>query len=201
MRATAVLGAIVVLLWLTLPAIVSPASVAGTIRGEHRLHAAWLGDVAQHDILARALGWLSEASEAGQNFAPADSPRLDPLSVRIAAAAGAVMQTRYVQSARALGRLAIHRLSALAEWFAVGLPLLVAATIDGALMRTVKLRSFAHPSPVLFGLGLRGTLAVLACMVLALLVPVGLHPLVCGGLVAVLTATLRTAVANVHRVR
>lgn len=201
MRAVAVLGAITVLLWLTLPMLVSPASVAATIRDEDRLHAAWLGEAAAHGIRVRALRWLGRTAYAGDSAAPSAPPRLDPLSVRLAAAADAVSQTPYVQGTRALGRFALYRLAALAEWFGLGLPLLLAATIDGVLIRTVKLRSFAHASPVLFGIGLHGTLAVLACMVLALLVPVGLHPLVWGGFLVVFAATVRTAVSNFHRVR
>lgn len=201
MRAVAVLGAIVVLLWLTLPMLVSPASVAATIRDEDRLHAAWLGEAAAQGIRDRALGWLDRAAYAGDHAALSAPPRLDPLSMRLSAAADAVSQTPYVQGTRALGRFALYRLAALVEWFGLGFPLLLAATIDGALMRTVKLRSFAHASPVLFGIGLHGTLAVLAFMALALLVPVGPHPLAWGGLLVALAATVRTAVSNFHRVR
>ena len=201
MRTAAVLAVIVALLWLTLPAFVSPASVAATIRDEDRLHASWLGEAVERDILARALRWLGQASGTGQLVAPADTPRPDPLSVRFAAAAEAGMQAPYMHRVRMLGRLAVYRLAALAEWFSLGLPLLVAATIDGAVMRTVRLRSFAHASPVLFGIGLRGTLAALACMALALLVPIPLHPILWGASIAVLAGTLRTTVSNFHRVR
>jgi hypothetical protein len=201
MRTAAVLAATVILIWLTLPAIVSPASVAETIRDEDRLHADWLGETAEHGILVRALRWFGQASEAGGELALPVGPPHDPLSVRFAAAAESAMQTPYVQRVRMLGRLAVYRLAALVEWLALGLPLLAAAAIDGAVMRTVKLRSFAHASPVLFGIGVHGTLAVLACTALALLVPIGLHPIVWGIAIAALAATLRTAVSNFHRVR
>jgi hypothetical protein len=201
MRAAAVLAATVVLLWLTLPALVSPASVAATIRDEDRLHATWLGEAAAHGILLRALGWIGQASEASRQVAPADSPRLDPLSARLTAATDAVVQTPYIQGVRTLARLAVYRLAALAEWLALGFPLLLAATIDGAVMRAVQLSSFAHVSPVLFGIGLHGTLAVLACTALALLLPLGVHPLVWGASVGGLAATLRITVTNFHRVR
>jgi hypothetical protein len=125
----------------------------------------------------------------------------DPLSVRFTAAAESVTRTPYVQRARLLARLAAHRLAALAEWFALGLPLLAAAIVDGVLMRAVRLRSFAHPSPVLFGIGLHGTLALLAGMGFALLVPFELHPAGWGASVAALAATLRIAVSNFHRIR
>jgi hypothetical protein len=64
-----------VLLWLTLPMLVSPASVAATIRNEDRLHAAWLGEAAAHSIRVRALGWLDRAAYAGDNVAPSAPPR------------------------------------------------------------------------------------------------------------------------------
>ena len=200
MRTVAVVGAIVVLLWLTLPMLVSPASVAAALRDEDRLHAAWLGESAAHGIRVRALGWLDRAAYAGDNAAPMAPLRLDPLSVRLAVAGDAMSQNPSVQGTRALGRFAVYRLAALVEWFGLGFPLLLAATIDGALMRTVKLRSFAHVSPVLFGIGLHGMLAVLAGMALAMLVPVSLHPLAWGGLLVAFAATVRTAVSNFHRV-
>ena len=201
MRVAAVFTVTAVLLWLTLPAFVSPASVAATIRDEHRLHASWLGEAAELDILARAMRWLGHVSEAGQRVAPEDPPRLDSLSPRLASAAGSASQTPYVQGVRALVRLAVYRLAALTEWFALGIPLLLAATMDGAVMRTVKLRSFAHASPVLFGIGLNGALAVAATSVLALLVPHPVHPLVWVTLVTIFSVTARTAISNFHRVR
>lgn len=201
MRAATVLAATVVLLWLTLPALVSPASVAATIRAEDRLHTTWLGEAAAHGILLRALGWVGQAAEASRQVAPADSPRLDPLSARLAAATDAVVQTPYIQGVRTLARLAVYRLAALAEWLVLGFPLFLAATIDGVVMRAVQLRSFVHVSPVLFGIGLHGTLAVLACTALALLIPFGVHPLVWGASVGGLAATLRITVTHFHRVR
>lgn len=201
MRAVAVLATAVVLFWLTLPAIVSPASVAALIRNEDRLHAAWLGEVAEHAVLVRVLRWLGQASRAGEEAMRADAPDSDPLSLRFSAAGDATMQTPYVQRVRMLGRLAVYRLAVLLEWLSLGLPLILASVLDGAVMRTVRLRSFAHASPVLFGIGVHGTLAVLGCMAVALLVPFRIHPLVWVALVTAIAATLRTAVSNFHRVR
>lgn len=201
MRVAALLAATVALLWLALPALVSPASVASTLREEDRLHAAWLGEAASRGILGRALGWVGQASETRQRLAPADPRPDDPLSARFAAATDSVVQTPYLQGVRTLARLAAYRLAALAEWLALGWPFLVAATIDGAVTRAVQLRSFAHVSPVLFGIGLHGALAVLACTALALLLPVSVHPLVWGGLTGAFAATLRTTVVNFYRVR
>jgi hypothetical protein len=201
MRAAALLAATVVVLWLTAPALVSPASVAAAIRSEDSLHAAMLGEPAGQGILARAVRWLGHADHAARDLGPSDPAPVDPLSMRLAAAAEAVLQIPYVQGLRALGRLVVYRLSALAEWFALGLPLLVAAAVDGGLMRTVKTRSFVHLSPVLFGVGLHGAIAVVVCIVLALLLPIALHPAIWGAFVAAFGVALRTAVSNFHRLR
>jgi hypothetical protein len=201
MRAAALLAATVVVLWLTAPALVSPASVAAAIRSEDSLHSALLGQVAGQGILARALRWLGQADHAARDLAPPEPAPIDPLSMRLGAAVEAVLQIPYVQGVRALGRLAVYRLAALAEWLALGLPLLLAGAIDGALMRTVKTRSFAHLSPVLFGIGLHGAIAVVVCIVVALLLPVVLHPVVWGALIAAFGVALRTAVSNFHRLR
>jgi hypothetical protein len=201
MRAAALLVATLVVLWFTLPAFVSPASVAAAIRTEDSLHATWLGEGAGRGTLSRALYWLGHAAEARRDVAPpAPAPR-DPLSTRLAAAADALLHTPYVQAIRALGRLAVYRVAALTDWFALGLPLFLAAVIDAALMRTVMTRSFAHLSPVLFGIGLHGAIAVVVCMALALLLPIVIHPIVWGAFAAVFGAALRTAVANFHRLR
>jgi hypothetical protein len=201
MKAAGLFAATLVVLWLTAPALVSPASVAAAIRSEDSLHTALLGEVAGQGILERALQWLGHADHATRDVVPPDPAPADPLSIRLAAAADAVLQIPYVQGLRAVGRLAVYRLAALAEWFALGLPLLLAAVIDGALMRTVKTRSFVHLSPVLFGIGLHGTITVVVCIVFALLAPIALHPVVWAALVAAFGVALRTAVSNFHRLR
>jgi hypothetical protein len=201
MKAAGLFAATLVVLWLTAPALVSPASVAAAIRSEDSLHTALLGEVAGQGILERALQWLGHADHATRDVVPPDPAPADPLSIRLAAAADAVLQIPYVQGLRAVGRLAVYRLAALAEWFALGLPLLLAAVIDGALMRTVKTRSFVHLSPVLFGIGLHGTITVVVCIIFALLLPIGLHPAVWGAVVAAFGIALRTAVSNFHRLR
>lgn len=199
MRSTALLAGTLVVLWFSLPAFVSSASVGAAIRTEVSLHVAWLGERAAHRVLARTLDWLGQASAAGEDLArPRPAPG-DPLSVRLTATAGALIATPYIQAIRALGRLAVYRVAALAEWFVLGLPILVGAVIDGALMRTVMTRSFAHPSPVFFGIGLHGAILAGTCMALALLLPIVLHPVLWGGLIALLGVALRTLIANFHR--
>jgi len=201
MKSAALLAGTLVVLWLSLPAFVSSASVVAALRSEDSLHGIWLGERAAERVLVRTLDWLGQASAAGEDLARHRPVPDDPLSVRLASAADALLATPYLQTIRALGRLGVYRVAALAEWFALGLPVLVGAVIDGALMRTVATRSFAHPSPVFFGVGLHGTIVVGTCMVLALLLPVVLHPVLWGTLIALLGMALRTLVANFHRLR
>jgi len=201
MKSAALLAGTLAVLWFSLPAFVSSASVGAAIRTEDSLQVAWLGERAAHRVLARTVDWLGQASAAGEDLARPRPVPGDPLSARLTTAADALLATPYIQAIRALGRLAVYRVAALAEWFVLGLPLLVGAVIDGALMRTARTRSFAHSSPVLFGLGLHGGIVVGVCMVLGLLLPVSLHPVLWGTLIALLGVALRTAVVNVHRLR
>jgi len=199
MKSAALLAGTLVVLWFSLPAFVSSAAVGAAIRTEVSLHATWLGERAAHRVLARTADWLGQVSAAGEDLARRRPAPGDPLSVRLTAAADALLATPYTQAIRALGRLVVYRVAALAEWFALGLPILVGAVVDGALMRTVTTRSFAHPSPVFFGVGLHGAILAGTCMALALLLPIVLHPVLWGALVALLGVALRTVVANFHR--
>jgi len=201
MRSAVLLVATVVVLWLTLPAFVSNAWVEEAIRTEENLHVAWLGERAARRVLARTLDWLGQAAEATQDVAPPRSAPSDSLSARLNAATDALLNAPYAQAIRALGRLAVYRAAAVAEWLTLAVPLLLAAAIDGALMRTVTTRSFAHLSPVLFGIGLHGAIVLAVCMALALLLPIVLHPVFWGALVALLGVALRTAITNFHRLR
>jgi hypothetical protein len=87
------------------------------------------------------------------------------------------------------------------EWLLLGLPVLIAVIVDGAVMRTVKTRAFVHLSPVLFGLGLHGALAALGGAFVLLLVPHAIHPLAWAALIASFAVAARSTVANFHRLR
>ena len=115
----------------------------------------------------------------------------------------ASMKGRYIRQGLffALVRLAAHRAAALVEWLLLGLPILIAAIADGAVMRTVKTRSFVHLSPVLFGIGLHGALAALGGAFVLLFVPHAIHPLAWAALFASFAAAARSTVANFHRLQ
>lgn len=198
MRAALLVLAAALALGLAVPALVSPVEMAAAIRAESRLQAVLLGSKAERDILARARRWLGLDGSTAIEPAPAMH---DPLSARLADAGARVIETGYFQRARALVRLAAYRAAALVAWLALAFPLVIAAVVDGAVMRGVRMRSFAHLSPVLFGIGLNGTLAGLGVALVLLLAPCIVHPLAWAGLVALLAVALRTAVANFHRLR
>jgi hypothetical protein len=186
---------------LAVPALVAPTAISAAIREESRLHAFYLGNAAERDALERARRWLGLAASPDAEIAQAATAQSDPLSERLANVGARILETAYFERARALVRLAAHRAAALVEWLLLGLPILIAAIADGAVMRTVKTRSFVHLSPVLFGLGLHGALAVLGGALVLLLVPHTIHPLAWAGLLASLAVAARSTVANFHRLR
>ncbi len=201
MRAALLLVATALALALAVPALVAPTAISAAIREESRLHARFLGNAAARDALERARRWLGLAASPDAEIAQAATAQSDPLSARLADVGARILETAYFQRARALVRLAAHRAAALVEWLLLGLPILIAAIADGAVMRTVKTRSFVHLSPVLFGLGLHGALAVLGGALVLLLVPHTIHPLAWAGLLASLAVAARSTVANFHRLR
>lgn len=201
MRAALLLVATALALALAVPALVAPTAISAAIREESRLHAFYLGNAAEHNALERARRWLGLAASPDAEIAQAATAQSDPLSERLANVGARILETAYFQRARALVRLAAHRAAALVEWLLLGLPILIAAIADGAVMRTVKTRSFVHLSPVLFGLGLHGALAVLGGALVLLLVPHTIHPLAWAGLLASLAVAARSTVANFHRLR
>ncbi len=201
MRAALLLVATALALALAVPALVEPTAISAAIREESRLHAFYLGNAAERDALERARRWLGLAASPDAEIAQAATAQSDPLSERLANVGARILETAYFERARALVRLAAHRAAALVEWLLLGLPILIAAIADGAVMRTVKTRSFVHLSPVLFGLGLHGALAVLGGALVLLLVPHTIHPLAWAGLLASLAVAARSTVANFHRLR
>jgi hypothetical protein len=180
---------------------ISPASIADLIRAEHELNAALLGERSGRVILARAMSWLGELGEAGRGVARPEPPPGDALSARLALISEGILDAPYFVRLRALGRLAGYRAATILEWLLFGAPLLAAAVFDGAVMRAVKARTLVPLSPVLFGFGVHGSVAVLAAGLLLLVTPTIVHPLAVGGLVVLLAATWRLAASNFHRLR
>ena len=186
---------------LALPMTISPVSIADLIRAEDELNAALLGETSGRVILARAMSWLGELGEAGRGVARPEPPPGDALSARLALISEGVLDTPYFVRLRALGRLAAYRAATLLEWLLFGAPLLAAAVFDGAVMRAVKARTLVHLSPVLFGFGVHGSIAVCAVGLLLLVTPTIVHPLAVGALVVLLATTWRLAASNFHRLR
>jgi hypothetical protein len=199
LAATALLVVIAALL--ALPTTIAPGAVADLIRSEHELNTVVLGEASSRAILGRAASWLGELTDAGRGVAGLEPPAGDTLSTRLALVSEDILDTPYFVRLRALGRLAAYRLASLLEWLLLATPLLGAAVLDGVVTRAVKARTLVHLSPVLFGLGVHGSIAVLAAALLLLVVPMTVQPLVAGGLVVLLAMTWRLAASNFHRLR
>lgn len=135
-------------------------------------------------------------------------PGLNPAGGRLSAlqdertvrtALARLFGSAFCESVRLMGLLAAKRLSRLAVILLLSLPLLLALTLDGFLVRRLRQAAFRAPRPSLFsGLGvLLGTLP--AATVLAGFLPVAL-PVAGWGLVPVAAGVmLRACAANWHR--
>jgi hypothetical protein len=178
----------------------SPAVIEMILR-EDAANAAYLGEAAETEILARARAWLGHADEAGTRLASPSSPPADPLSERLGKIGAGLSETPYFVGLRALGRLAVYRASAALEWLLVCLPLIAASLVDGVVMRAVKTRTLVYHSPVVYGIGLWGSLASLAGLLVMLVVPASVHPLALAALLLLLAFSLGAAASNFHRLR
>jgi len=201
MRELGLLAVALLALFLALPAMLTSPAVVEMILREDAANAAYLGEAAETEILARARAWLGHAGEAGTRLAPPSPPPGDPLSQRLGKIGDGLSETPYFVGLRALGRLAVYRAAAVLEWVLVLLPFVAASLVDGVVMRTVKARTLVPSSPVVYGIGLWGSAASLAGLLIVLVIPVSLHPLALAALLVLLGLSLGAAAANFHRLR
>ncbi len=201
MRELGLLAVTLLALFLALPAMLSSPAVIEMILREDAANAAYLGEAAEMEILARARAWLGQADDAGTRLASPSPPLADPLSERLGKIGEGLSKTPYFVGLRALARLAVYRASAALEWLLVCLPLIAASLVDGVVMRAVKTRTLVHHSPVVYGIGLWGALASLAGLLVVLVVPASVHPLALAALLLLLAFSLGAAASNFHRLR
>lgn len=105
----------------------------------------------------------------------------------------------YFRAIDALVLLAAFRLSAMLEWLPWMAGFLVAAVADGAISRVIKSKEFLHHDPERFALYASVSILLACAAVVALVLPVEVHPLVGPGVVATLAVLWGRSVAHFHR--
>lgn len=191
------------ILVLYLPSANPPERFVAQLRIEHEQTAEfWSVKRAEH-ILTRTL----DAQESTSQFSPIpnlhkapDPSRVDSAVAHEMAAVNArLFNNPYFRSIDALLLLATFRLFTLLEWLPWLLVFSVAVLFDGAVVRAVKAKQFAHHDPEMFALHACAAI-VLACgTVIALVLPVTLPALLLPGVAVAIAAFAAGAVGNFHR--
>jgi hypothetical protein len=194
---------LLLVLVLYLPSAHPPERFVHQLRLEH-LHAreVWGAAIADR-VLDRALSMASHA----QAISPVPG-KAEPVSSSLgngmvreemARVNQRLFDNAYFRSIDALLVLAIYRLCALLEWMSKGTFLLLALLADSVMKRVVKTKEFARHDPEVFALCLSTAIIASCACVLALTLPVSMHPLTWVAAPLGIFAILVRAVADFHR--
>jgi len=166
------------ILVLYLPSAHPPEHFIGQLRMEHEQTAGFWTPQHAERILTRTL----DAQESAGHFSPAPTLRKAPDPSRVDAAVAnemSAVNTRlfnspYFRSIDALLLLATYRFFTLLEWLPWLLAFGLAALLDGAALRAVKAKQFAHHDPEMFALHVCAAIVLVCATVIALVLPVTL---------------------------
>jgi hypothetical protein len=203
-RTVAVVSLVVLLvLGLYIPSVQTSAHVLDTLRQEHAETAAFWGEARAEQVLERALAMQAGAAAASPLREARNPPRSLGTNAAIAAEMASVNQrlfhNAYFRSVDAVLMRASYRLTGLLQWLPWLLPLVVAAALDGALVRVVKAKEFRQHDPEMFALWC-SVMIVTACgTVIACVLPGTLHPVTMAVVPVGMAGLLGLAVASFHR--
>lgn len=199
---TASLIALLVLV-LYLPSAYPPERFIDQLRMEHALTTDFLGRDHAMRILARMLDWQALAHQSSPIPSPTDAPAPNPVGLAVAKQMAEVNQrlfsNPYFRSIDTLLALATYRLVVLIEWLPPQCVLILAAMFDGFLVRIVKSKEFLQHDPELFALHVCAAVMTTCATVLALVLPVTLHPLILSIVPIGIGMFASRALANFHR--
>ncbi len=188
---------------LYLPSAHPPERFLAQIRSEHQAIEEIWGETPALRILDRALGLQGAAREATPVPPTAVASAASGVDGAVAREMASVNQrlfgNSYFRAIDALVLLAAFRLSAMLEWLPWMAAFLVAAVADGAISRVIKSKEFLHHDPERFALYASVSILLACAAVVALVLPVEVHPLVSPGVVATLAVLWGRSVAHFHR--
>lgn len=204
LRAVAVLSLMALLvLVLYVPSAHPPEHFLARLRDEHAAATEYWGPEVATQLLDRAIRMQGAAHEASPVPRSTDAPGNAAVQAAVAVELSSVNQrlfnNAYFRSVDALLLLASHRLAAIVAWLPWLSVFLLAATIDGALLRVIKAREFRQHDPEMFAL-YAGSAIVVACgAVLTLVLPTTLHPLALPLVPVLIIVLLARALGCFHR--
>ena len=203
-RGTAIVSLVILLvLVLYVPSAHPPQRFLAQIRMEHGAIARSWGADAAEQILQRAVNMQSAAANATPVPKARDAPSNAGVGAAVAREMASVNQrlfnNPYFRSIDALLLLASHRLATMLHWLPMLLVFTLAVLCDGALIRLVKAREFIQHDPEMFAVYACLAIAGACATVIALVVPVTVHPIVLPLAPIALSVLTGQALACFHR--
>ncbi len=151
----------------------------------------------QYEKLFVGNGWVRSAAAAYvEEPAVPHADRFMPWVGKLTSATNG-----YLLSLAGIGYAMLVRLNILAVWTPYVLPFLLAAMIDGAVRRRIKLMSFGFVSPVALSVALHSVVALAFLPLLYLILPVPVSPLVVPFWAIATAPPLMLLAANIQRIR
>ena len=203
-RAVAVISLVLLLiLVLYLPAMHPPERFLDQLRSEHQVAVDFWGAEPAYRMLDRAIRMQSRAVEVSPIPALRDMPKTQGVNRAVATEMSSVNQrlfnNAYFRSVDALLMLASYRLSSLLEWMPWLIPLMLAAGIDGLLLRVVWSKEFLLHDPEMFAVWCSLSIIAGCVTVVAFVLPVQWHPAMLAGSPIAMTMLLGRAIMHFHR--
>lgn len=189
------------------PAVLPAQGVAGRMNDELGMVVSALGTgqakriVAaanrQYEMLFVRNGWMRSAAAAYVEEPAVPHPdRFLPWVGRLTSATNG-----YLLSLAGMGYAMLVRLNILAVWTPYVVPFLLAAMIDGAVRRRIKLISFGFFSPVALSVALHSVVALAFLPLLYLILPLPVSPLLVPFWALATALPLMLLTANIQRVK
>ena len=203
-RAAAVISLVLLLiLVLYVPAVHPPERFLEQMRSEHQVAVEFWGAEPAYRMLDRAIRLQSNAAEASPLPTLRDMPKSHGTSQAVAAEMRSVNQrlfnNAYFRSVDALLMLASYRLSGLLEWLPWLIPLVLAASTDGSLLRVVRSKEVLLHDPEMFAVWCSLLIITGCATVVAFVLPVQLHPAMLAASPIAMTVLLGRAITHFHR--
>jgi len=189
------------------PAVLPAQGVAGRVNSELSMVVSALGasqakqivDAAnrQYEALFVENGWVRSAAAAYvEDPAVPHADRFMPWVRRLTSATNG-----YLLSLAGIGYAMLVRLNILAVLMPYVVPFLLAAMIDGAVRRRIKLMSFGFVSPVALSVALHSVVALAFLPLLYVILPLPVSPLVVPFWAIATAMSLMLLAANIQRIR
>ena len=194
---------LLLMLVLYLPSAHPPDRFIAQLSVEHERNRAFWGEEHALRILSRMLALHTGAKEASpipDTFASAGSrSQVDSTAAsEMSRMSTRLLNNQYFKSIGALFALATYRFSAFVEWLPYLAVFVFAALLDGFIRRIVKSKEFLQHKPELFALHASLVIVIACGTVVALVLPITIHPLLLGLAPASIAIVGSLAVANYH---